>query len=124
MDCFKAYDIRGRIPDEINPDLIYQVGRAYAAFINPRRVAVGRDIRLTSEEFAQALIRGLTDSGVDVVDIGLCGTEGVYFATFHYELDGGVMVPRILSKVLSLLVSITTFISALSLFFLIILQTS
>ena len=92
LSAFKAYDIRGRIPDEINPDLIYQVGRAYAAFVNPRRVAVGRDIRLTSEEFAQALIRGLTDSGVDVVDIGLCGTEGVYFATFHYELDGGLMI--------------------------------
>ena len=92
LSAFKAYDIRGRIPDEINPDLIYQVGRAYAAFVNPRRVAVGRDIRLTSEEFAQALIRGLTDSGVDVVDIGLCGTEGVYFATFHWELDGGLMI--------------------------------
>ena len=81
LSAFKAYDVRGRIPDEINPDLIYQIGRAYAAFVNPRRVAVGRDIRLTSEEFAQAAIRGLTDSGVDVVDIGLCGTEGVYFAT-------------------------------------------
>jgi phosphomannomutase len=67
-------------------------GARLRAFVNPRRVAVGRDIRLTSEEFAQALIRGLTDSGVDVVDIGLCGTEGVYFATFHYELDGGVMI--------------------------------
>jgi phosphomannomutase len=92
LSAFKAYDIRGRIPDEINADLIYKIGRAYAAFVKPRRVAVGRDIRLTSEEFAQALIRGLVDSGVDVVDIGLCGTEGVYFATFHYQLDGGVMI--------------------------------
>jgi phosphomannomutase len=92
LSAFKAYDVRGRIPDEINPDLIYQIGRAYAAFIKPKRVAVGRDIRLTSGEFAQALIRGLTDSGVDVLDIGLCGTEGVYFATFHYELDGGLMI--------------------------------
>ncbi len=92
LSAFKAYDIRGRIPDEINADLIYQIGRAYAAFIKPKKVAVGRDIRLTSEEFAQALIRGLTDSGVDVVDIGLCGTEVVYFATFHYKLDGGVMI--------------------------------
>jgi phosphomannomutase len=74
LSAFKAYDIRGRIPDEINADLIYNIGRAYAAFIKPKRVAVGRDIRLTSEEFAQALIRGLTDSGVDVADIGLCGT--------------------------------------------------
>jgi phosphomannomutase len=89
---FKAYDVRGRIPDEFNADLVYQIGRAYAAFVRPKKVAVGRDIRLTSEEFAQALIRGLTDSGVDVTDIGLCGTEGVYFATFHYKLDGGLMI--------------------------------
>ena len=54
---FKAYDIRGRIPDEINPDLIYKIGRAYAEFVKPKKVAVGRDIRLTSEELAQALIR-------------------------------------------------------------------
>ena len=92
LAAFKAYDIRGRIPDEINPELVYQIGRAYAAFVMPKRVAVGRDIRLTSEEFAQSLIRGLTDSGVDVLDIGLCGTEGVYFATFAWRLDGGIMV--------------------------------
>ena len=92
LSAFKAYDVRGRIPDEINAELVYQVGRAYAAFVKPKRVCVGRDIRLTSEEFAQALIRGLTDAGVDVLDIGLCGTEGVYFATFHWQLDGGIMV--------------------------------
>ena len=92
LSAFKAYDVRGRIPDEINHDLVYQIGRAYAAFVKPKRVAVGRDIRLTSDEFARELIRGLNDAGVDVVDIGLCGTEGVYFATFHYELDGGLMV--------------------------------
>ena len=92
LAAFKAYDVRGRIPDELNADLVYQVGRAYAAFVKPKRVAVGRDIRLTSEEFAKDLIRGLTDSGVDVVDIGLCGTEGVYFATFFYGFDGGIMV--------------------------------
>jgi phosphomannomutase len=92
LSAFKAYDVRGRIPDEINAELVYQIGRAYAAFVKPKRVCVGRDIRLTSEEFAQALIRGLTDSGVDVLDIGMCGTEGVYFATFEWKLDGGVMV--------------------------------
>jgi phosphomannomutase len=92
LSAFKAYDIRGRIPDELNPQLVYLIGRAYAAFVKPRQVAVGRDIRLTSDQFATELIRGLTDSGVDVLDIGLCGTEGVYFATFYYELDGGVMV--------------------------------
>jgi phosphomannomutase len=92
LNAFKAYDVRGRIPDEINEDLVYQVGRAFAAFLQPKRVAVGRDIRLTSEQFAQALTRGLVESGVDVVDIGLCGTEGVYFATFAEQLDGGIMV--------------------------------
>ena len=92
LSAFKAYDVRGRIPDEMNRELVYLTARAYAAFVKPKRVAVGRDIRLTSEEFAQALIRGLTESGVDVLDIGLCGTEGVYFATFAYQLDGGIMV--------------------------------
>ena len=90
--CFKAYDVRGRIPDELNADAVYRIGRAYAAFLKPGRVAVGRDIRHSSREFAEALIRGLTDSGVDVVDIGLCGTECVYFATFSLGLDGGIMV--------------------------------
>ncbi len=92
LSAFKAYDIRGRIPDELNADLVYQIGRAYAAYVKPKKVAVGRDIRLTSAEFAVELIRGLTDSGVDVIDIGLCGTEGVYFATFNWKLDGGIMV--------------------------------
>ena len=82
----------GRIPDELNPEAVYRIGRAYAEWLKPRRVAVGRDIRHSSQEFADALISGLTDSGVDVVDIGLGGTECVYFATFSLGLDGGVMV--------------------------------
>jgi len=92
LSAFKAYDVRGRIPDEINADLIYKIARAYAAFLTPKKVCVGHDIRLTSREFAEAAMRGLTDSGVDVLDIGLCGTEGTYFATFHYKLDGGLMI--------------------------------
>ena len=92
LSAFKAYDIRGRIPDELNETLAYDIGRAYAAFVKPKRVAVGRDIRLTSAPLASALNRGLMDSGCEVRDIGLCGTEGVYFATFAYELDGGIMV--------------------------------
>ena len=68
---FKAYDVRGRIPDELNPDAVYRIGRAYAAWLRPRRVAVGRDIRQSSEEFANALISGLTESGVDVVVSGI-----------------------------------------------------
>ncbi|MEZ5498973.1 MAG: phosphomannomutase [Steroidobacteraceae bacterium] len=92
LDSFKAYDVRGRIPDEINADLAYKIGQAYAAFVKPKRVCVGRDIRLTSADLAAALTRGLLDSGVDVYDIGLCGTEGTYFATFADGYDGGIMV--------------------------------
>jgi phosphomannomutase len=92
LRCFKAYDIRGRIPDELNRDLVYDIARAYVGWLSPRRVAVGYDIRLTSPELAEAVRQGLVDSGVDVVDIGRCGTEQVYFATFHLKLDGGIMV--------------------------------
>jgi phosphomannomutase/phosphomannomutase/phosphoglucomutase len=90
--AFKAYDVRGRIPDELNPEIVYRIGRAYAEFVKPKNVAVGRDIRLSSAELCAALTRGLLDSGVNAYDIGLCGTEGSYFATFHTPLDGGIMV--------------------------------
>jgi phosphomannomutase len=92
LDSFKAYDVRGRIPDEINESLAYDIGRAFAAFVKPRRVAVGYDIRLSSPALAAAVRRGLRDCGSDVLDIGLCGTEGAYFATFAEQLDGGIMV--------------------------------
>jgi len=98
LTCFKAYDVRGRIPSELNETLAYQIGQAYAGFVlparasEPKRVAVGRDIRATSATLTTALIKGLTDSGVNVADIGLCGTEGVYYATFAEGLDGGIMV--------------------------------
>jgi len=89
---FKAYDLRGRIPDELNDDVAYRVGRAYAEFVKPGKVVVGRDIRLSSEELEKCLEQGLLDSGVDVYDIGLCGTEVVYYATFAERMDGGIMV--------------------------------
>lgn len=92
IDCFKAYDVRGRVPAELNEDIAYRIGRAYAAFVEPRSVAVGRDIRASSDALADALIAGLTDAGVDVIDIGLGGTEFAYFATFNESLDGGIMV--------------------------------
>ena len=92
LTAFKAYDIRGRIPVEINETIAYDVGRAYAAFVKPKQVAVGYDIRLSSFQLAGALKNGLKDCGVDVHDIGLCGTEGSYFATFAENLDGGIMV--------------------------------
>jgi len=92
LNCFKAYDIRGRVPDELNEEVAYRIGRAYAEFLKPARVIVGRDIRLSSRPLAEALTRGLTDGGSDVFDIGICGTEQVYFATFHEKMDGGIMV--------------------------------
>ncbi|PKN13232.1 MAG: phosphomannomutase [Deltaproteobacteria bacterium HGW-Deltaproteobacteria-4] len=92
LNCFKAYDIRGRIPDELNEEIAYRIGRAYAQFLLPQRVVVGRDIRLSSAELCRALTEGLTDGGVEVFDLGLCGTEEIYFATFSAEMDGGIMV--------------------------------
>ena len=92
LSCFKAYDLRGRIPDQLNPELAYAIGRAYATWLKPKKVVVGEDIRLTSPALAQALTDGLLASGVDVYRIGECGTEEVYFATDYFEMDGGIMV--------------------------------
>ena len=92
IHCFKAYDVRGRVPEELNEDVVYRIGRAYAAFLQPRHVAVGRDIRLSSSALTEVLTGSLIDAGVDVADIGVGGTEMVYFATFSRELDGGIMV--------------------------------
>jgi len=90
--CFKAYDIRGRVPSELDADLAYRIGAATARFLEGGTFAVGRDCRLSSEEFATAVTRGLIEEGADVLDIGLCGTEMVYYTTFARELDGGIMV--------------------------------
>jgi len=92
LNCFKAYDIRGRVPDELNEEVAYRIGRAYTEFLKPERVIIGRDNRLSSKSLAEALARGLTDGGSDVFDVGICGTEQVYFATFHERMDGGIMV--------------------------------
>jgi len=90
--CFKAYDIRGRIPDELDDETAYAIGRAYAIHVCPSRVVVGHDIRLSSPGMAAALTRGLLESGVDVYALGECGTEEVYFAVFDQKMDGGIMV--------------------------------
>ncbi|MBP7127597.1 phosphomannomutase [Myxococcota bacterium] len=107
--CFKAYDIRGRVPEDLDEPLAEGIGRALVRRLQkdreegigageraspdgPITVAVGRDIRVSSPALAGALSRGLTQAGADVVDLGLCGTEMVYFAVFHLGLDGGVMV--------------------------------
>ncbi len=92
IECFKAYDIRGKVPSELNEDVAYRVGRAYVDFLDAKSVVVGHDIRLTSESLSNALIKGITDAGAKVVHIGECGTEEVYFSTFHLEVDGGICV--------------------------------
>ena len=92
ITCFKAYDARGKVPDELDEDIAYRIGRAYAQFLQPDSVAVGRDVRQSSDALFAALTRGLMDSGVDVLDLGICGTEQVYFAAFHLGLDGGIMI--------------------------------
>ncbi len=92
LSCFKAYDVRGRIPDQLNEDIAYRIGRAFAEVIKPKKVVVGHDIRLSSEAIKAAVSNGLRDAGVDVYDIGLCGTEEIYFATSHAEMDGGIAV--------------------------------
>ncbi|HNP63629.1 MAG TPA: phosphomannomutase, partial [Woeseiaceae bacterium] len=92
IDCFKAYDIRGQIPTQLNPDVAYRIGNATAEFLGAKRVVVGRDIRLSSAELTDAVCKGLIEAGVDVLDIGLGGTEMVYFATSHLRADGGIMI--------------------------------
>ena len=92
IDCFKAYDVRGKVPGQLNEEIAYRIGRAFVEFLDPKVVAVGRDIRLSSPAISDALIRGVTDSGTDVIDIGIGGTELAYFATFSRRLDGGIMV--------------------------------
>jgi phosphomannomutase len=92
LDCFKAYDVRGRVPDQLNEDIARRIGRAYAEVVKPSKVVVGHDIRLTSEAIKAALADGLREQGVDVYDIGLCGTEEIYFATSHAGMDGGIVV--------------------------------
>ncbi|MGF1689544.1 phosphomannomutase CpsG [Photobacterium japonica] len=96
LTCFKAYDIRGKLGDELNEDIAYRIGRAYGEHLNDgfseKTVVLGADVRLTSEALKQSLANGLQDSGVNVKDIGLTGTEEVYFATFHLGLDGGIEV--------------------------------
>ena len=92
LSSFKAYDIRGKVPSELNADLAYIIGKTYPVLINAKKIVIGHDIRKSSEEISAALAKGLTESGVDVIDIGLCGTEMVYYATPALDADGGIMI--------------------------------
>lgn len=92
LSCFKAYDIRGHVPEELNEDLARDIGVAFVAEIGAKTVVTGRDVRLESPALQAALNRGLVEAGAEVVDIGLCGTEEIYFNTFHRGVDGGIMI--------------------------------
>src|SRR5699024_4231966 len=89
---FKAYDVRARVPDELDADMARRIGMAFVAELGAKTVVVGRDMRLSSPDLADALIAGLTAAGADVLDIGLCGTEEVYCGVFSQQVDGGIMV--------------------------------
>ncbi|KAB2838456.1 MAG: phosphomannomutase, partial [Melioribacteraceae bacterium] len=92
IPSFKAYDIRGKVPGELNPELAYKVGRAVAIYLKAKSIVIGRDVRKSSPELAEALSNGINDAGCDVFDLGLCGTEMIYFGTPYLDADGGVMI--------------------------------
>jgi phosphomannomutase len=91
---FKAYDIRGRYPDALNEDVARKIGRAYVSFLglSGSRVVVGRDMRLSGEPLEDAFVRGVTEAGADVLNIGLVSTDALYFAVGHLEEPGGAMI--------------------------------
>lgn len=90
LTCFKAYDIRGRLGDELNENIVYRIGRAFGQFLAPKTIVVGGDVRLSSKSLKSAVTNGLLDSGVNVIDLGETGTEEIYFATSFYKLMVGL----------------------------------
>ena len=92
LTCFKAYDIRGQLGTQLTTEIAYRIARGYAEWLKPRTVVLGGDIRETSPELKLALCEGLRDAGVEVLDLGMVGTEEVYFATWHLGVDGGIEV--------------------------------
>lgn len=92
IPAFKAYDIRGKVPSELNDEMAYKIGRAIVKLLDCKKVVIGRDVRKSSPELAKSLSAGLTDAGSDVIDLGLCGTEMIYFATPFFDCDAGVMI--------------------------------
>jgi len=92
LTCFKAYDIRGQLDTELNEDVAYRIGRAYAEVVKAKNVVVGGDARQTSESLKLAVAKGLQEGGCNVIDIGMVGTEEIYFATSHLKVDGGIEI--------------------------------
>src|SRR3954467_8341083 len=91
-DIFKAYDVRGTYPDQVNEDAARAIGAAFVAYLGAKRIAVGRDMRLSSPSLAEAFIDGATAQGAEVVDYGMIPTDLLYFAVAADHLDGGVQV--------------------------------
>ncbi len=91
-DIFKAYDIRGLVPDQFFPEVARQVGRAFVDYLDAGRIAVGRDCRTSSPEIAAAFVEGARSQGCDVVDVGVVGTDILYFAVGRHDLEGGAIV--------------------------------
>jgi phosphomannomutase len=91
-EIFKAYDIRGIYPENLNEDICYKIGRAFVTFMECSLVAVGRDMRTSSPKIAKALINGITDTGANVIDIGLVSTDALYFAVGKFGYEAGIMV--------------------------------
>lgn len=92
VSCFKTYDIRGTVPEQLNEELAWRIGRALCQVLSAKTVVIGHDIRLSSPALSAALAKGLTEGGADVIDIGLCGTEQVYFSVFHLNADAGICI--------------------------------
>jgi phosphomannomutase len=92
LTCFKAYDIRGRLGIDLDEDIAHRIGAAFAVALDAKTVVLGRDVRASSEKLAKSVAQGLIDQGCDVLDLGLSGTEEMYFATTHFGADGGICV--------------------------------
>jgi phosphomannomutase len=92
LTCFKTYDIRGQLGIDLDEDIAYRIGRAFAQTLDVSKVVLGRDVRASSEALAVSVARGLIDAGCQVLDLGLSGTEEMYFATTYFEADGGICV--------------------------------
>ena len=92
LTCFKAYDVRGRLGVDLDEAIAYRIGRGFARALNARKVVIGRDVRASSADLARAVTKALQDEGCEVLDLGLSGTEEMYFATSHFGADGGICV--------------------------------
>ncbi|MDH4222556.1 MAG: phosphomannomutase/phosphoglucomutase [candidate division Zixibacteria bacterium] len=91
-EIFKAYDIRGIYPEQLNEETAFLIGKAFVEYLKPKHIVIGRDMRLSSEALYRSLSRGILEAGVDVIDIGLCSTDALYFAVGKFEYDSGIMI--------------------------------